>query len=127
MTDKSFRRSRELFAQAQQLMPGGVSSPVRAFRAVGGQPIFMAAGRGSQLVDLDGNTYIDYVMSWGPLIAGHAPPRVVSDWIASLIESGPVGWSILSSTFCAAMSPTSATKACTTICQESLPRPKVMS
>jgi glutamate-1-semialdehyde 2,1-aminomutase len=70
-------RSRELFAQAQRLMPGGVSSPVRAFKAVGGEPVVIACGRGSRLVDVDGNEYIDYVCSWGPLILGHAYPSVV--------------------------------------------------
>ncbi len=70
-------RSRELFAEAQRYMPGGVSSPVRAFRAVGGEPLFIARGRGSKIYDVDGNQYIDYVCSWGPLILGHAHPRVV--------------------------------------------------
>ena len=70
-------RSRELFAQAQQLMPGGVSSPVRAFKAVGGEPVVIARGHGSRLVDVDGNEYVDYLCSWGPLILGHAHPSVV--------------------------------------------------
>ena len=70
-------RSHELFAQAQRLMPGGVSSPVRAFKAVGGEPVVIASGRGSRLVDVDGNEYVDYVCSWGPLILGHAHPSVV--------------------------------------------------
>lgn len=55
-----------LFEQAQQLLPGGVDSPVRAFRAVGGQPLFIARGEGAYLYDVDGNRYIDYVLSWGP-------------------------------------------------------------
>jgi glutamate-1-semialdehyde 2,1-aminomutase len=59
-------------------MPGGVSSPVRAFRAVGGTPVFMERGEGAYLVDVDGNRYVDYVLSWGPLILGHAHPRVVA-------------------------------------------------
>lgn len=59
-------------------MPGGVSSPVRAFRAVGGHPLFMARGEGASLIDADGNRYIDYMMSWGPLILGHAHPEVVA-------------------------------------------------
>jgi glutamate-1-semialdehyde 2,1-aminomutase len=71
-------RSRELFAEAQELLPGGVSSPVRAFRAVGGSPLFVERGEGAYLVDVDGNRYIDYVLSWGPLILGHAHPRVVA-------------------------------------------------
>ncbi|MFQ6033750.1 MAG: glutamate-1-semialdehyde 2,1-aminomutase, partial [Candidatus Bipolaricaulia bacterium] len=71
------KRSRELFAQARGYMPGGVSSPVRAFAAVGGEPLFIARGRGAKVYDVDGNEYIDYVCSWGPLILGHAHPRVV--------------------------------------------------
>ena len=71
-------RSKELFAEAKNHIPGGVDSPVRAFRAVGGQPLFIAAGQGSRLIDVDGNSYIDYVLSWGPLILGHAHPRVVA-------------------------------------------------
>ena len=71
-------KSIQLFNQAQNLLPGGVDSPVRAFRAVGGQPIFFDRGSGPNLFDVDGNRYIDYVLSWGPLILGHAHPRVVS-------------------------------------------------
>ncbi|HEY5574169.1 MAG TPA: glutamate-1-semialdehyde 2,1-aminomutase [Anaerolineales bacterium] len=71
-------RSIELFRQAQDLLPGGVDSPVRAFRAVGGQPLFIERGQGAYLYDVDGNRYIDYVLSWGPLILGHAHPAVVS-------------------------------------------------
>ena len=74
----SRERSQELFARAQELMPGGVSSPVRAFRAVGGAPVFFERGEGAYLVDVDGNRYVDYVLSWGPLILGHAHPRVVA-------------------------------------------------
>jgi glutamate-1-semialdehyde 2,1-aminomutase len=70
-------RSIELFQQAQNLLPGGVDSPVRAFRAVGGQPLFIDRGSGPYLFDVDGNRYIDYVLSWGPLILGHAHPQVV--------------------------------------------------
>ncbi|HLZ27890.1 MAG TPA: glutamate-1-semialdehyde 2,1-aminomutase [Chloroflexota bacterium] len=71
-------RSAELFARAQNLLPGGVDSPVRAFRAVGGTPRFVARGKGSAIWDVDGNRYIDYLASWGPLIAGHAHPGVVA-------------------------------------------------
>jgi glutamate-1-semialdehyde 2,1-aminomutase len=71
-------RSAKLFAEAQQLIPGGVNSPVRAFRSVGGQPRFIKRAKGSRLYDVDGNTYIDYVLSWGPMILGHAAPSVVS-------------------------------------------------
>src|SRR3712207_7635191 len=69
--------SEELFARAQELLPGGVDSPVRAFRAVGGTPRFLVHGEGARVVDADGNVYIDYLGSWGPLIHGHAPPHVV--------------------------------------------------
>jgi glutamate-1-semialdehyde 2,1-aminomutase len=71
-------RSQQLFSRAQQLLPGGVDSPVRAFRAVGGQPLFIARGAGAYLYDVDGNRFIDYVLSWGPLILGHAHPRIVT-------------------------------------------------
>ena len=74
----SAERSGFLFAQAEQLMPGGVSSPVRAFRSVGGTPRFIARGQGARLVDVDGNQYVDLVLSWGPLILGHAHPDVVA-------------------------------------------------
>jgi glutamate-1-semialdehyde 2,1-aminomutase len=70
--------SKRLFEQAQQLLPGGVDSPVRAWRAVGGDPLFIGRGAGARLVDADGNEFIDYVGSWGPLVLGHAHPRVVS-------------------------------------------------
>jgi glutamate-1-semialdehyde 2,1-aminomutase len=70
-------RSQELFAEAQTLLPGGVDSPVRAFRAVGGQPLFIDRAEGAYLIDVDGNRFVDYVLSWGPLILGHAHPRVV--------------------------------------------------
>ncbi len=66
--------STRLFAQAQRVIPGGVNSPVRAFGSVGGTPLFIDRARGSRLWDVDGRSYIDYVMSWGPLIHGHAPP-----------------------------------------------------
>ena len=74
----SRERSDELFREALTLLPGGVSSPVRAFRAVGGTPLFIERGEGAYLVDVDGNRYVDYVLSWGPLILGHAHPRVVA-------------------------------------------------
>jgi len=69
-------RSRALFARAVEAMPGGVNSPVRAFRAVGGSPLFIARGEGAYLYDVDGNRYLDCIGSWGPLLFGHAPPRV---------------------------------------------------
>jgi glutamate-1-semialdehyde 2,1-aminomutase len=73
----NFSNSEKLFAAAQKVIPGGVNSPVRAFRAVGGQPLFIDQAEGPYLWDADGNRYIDYVLSWGPLILGHAHPAVV--------------------------------------------------
>lgn len=70
-------KSITLFQEAKNLLPGGVDSPVRAFRAVGGQPLFIERGEGPYLYDVDGNRYIDYVLSWGPLITGHAHPKVI--------------------------------------------------
>ncbi|HEX8685905.1 MAG TPA: aminotransferase class III-fold pyridoxal phosphate-dependent enzyme, partial [Pyrinomonadaceae bacterium] len=75
-TDRQ-RGSEELFARATALMPGGVNSPVRAFRGVGGTPRFIASARGAQMTDVEGRTYIDYVGSWGPMILGHAAPEVI--------------------------------------------------
>ena len=72
-----FSHSKALFATAQTLMPGGVNSPVRAFRAVGGSPLFISRASGAYLWDADGNRFIDYVGSWGPMILGHAHPAVV--------------------------------------------------
>ncbi|HQQ63666.1 MAG TPA: glutamate-1-semialdehyde 2,1-aminomutase [Pseudomonadales bacterium] len=71
-------RSEQLFAQAARVIPGGVNSPVRAFRAVGGTPVFVERASGAYLWDVDGKRYIDYVLSWGPMIAGHAHPRVLA-------------------------------------------------
>ena len=71
-------QSQALFAAAQKVIPGGVNSPVRAFRSVGGQPLFITRGQGPYLHDADGNRYVDYVLSWGPLILGHAHPQVVA-------------------------------------------------
>jgi glutamate-1-semialdehyde 2,1-aminomutase len=79
--------SAELFARAQRVIPGGVNSPVRAFRAVGGTPRFMVSGRGAYLVDADGKSYVDLVSSWGPMILGHAHPAVVSA-VQAAAESG---------------------------------------
>lgn len=75
---RSFEKSIEGYKEAVDLLPGGVNSPVRAFKSVGMNPIFMESGRGSKITDIDGNNYIDYVLSWGPLILGHADPRVVA-------------------------------------------------
>jgi glutamate-1-semialdehyde 2,1-aminomutase len=81
------KQSQKLFNHAQLLIPGGVNSPVRAFRSVGGTPLFIKRGRGSQIWDADGNVYIDYVGSWGPLIAGHAHPEVVKS-VQQMAERG---------------------------------------
>jgi glutamate-1-semialdehyde 2,1-aminomutase len=72
------KKSYQLFRRASALIPGGVNSPVRAFRAVGGNPVFIERARGSKLYDVDGNVYIDYVLSWGPLILGHAHPKIIN-------------------------------------------------
>src|SRR6185369_5642538 len=69
--------SQELFDRAQRVIPGGVNSPVRAFRAVGGTPRFMVSGHGPYLTDADGREYVDLVCSWGPMVLGHAHPAVV--------------------------------------------------
>ncbi len=83
----NFSRSQKLFEQAKRYLPGGVNSPVRAFGAVGGTPPFIVSGRGSKILDADGNEFIDYVGSWGPLILGHSPPRVV-DALKQAVERG---------------------------------------
>ena len=80
-------KSEELFRKALRLMPGGVNSPVRAFRAVGGEPLFVASGQGSRLTDVDGHSYIDYVLSWGPLIVGHCHPEVM-EALAKVLATG---------------------------------------
>ena len=81
------KRSSDLFEEAQRYLPGGVNSPVRAFRAVGGRPFFVEKGDGSRVYDVDGNVYIDYVCSWGPLILGHAHPQVV-EALQKTVERG---------------------------------------
>ncbi|GAF64103.1 glutamate-1-semialdehyde aminotransferase [Bacillus sp. TS-2] len=74
---RSFEKSTQAFNKAKPLMPGGVNSPVRAFKSVDSNPVFMESGKGSKIYDIDGNEYIDYVLSWGPLILGHADEQVV--------------------------------------------------
>jgi glutamate-1-semialdehyde 2,1-aminomutase len=76
-TTPSTARSSELYQRARKLLPGGVNSPVRAMRAIGRDPIFIASGRGTTITDVDGNEYVDWVSSWGPLILGHAHPDIV--------------------------------------------------
>ena len=83
--------SRRLFAEAERLLPGGVDSPVRAFRAVGGNPRFIERGEGAYLVDVDGNRMVDYVLSWGPLILGHAHPSVVEALRLALVRGTSFG------------------------------------
>jgi glutamate-1-semialdehyde 2,1-aminomutase len=83
--------SEKLFAKANTLFPGGVNSPVRAFKGVGGTPRFIARGRGAHLVDVDGNDYVDYVLSWGPLIAGHCAPEVMREVQEALREGSSFG------------------------------------
>ncbi|MDP3560832.1 MAG: glutamate-1-semialdehyde 2,1-aminomutase [Legionellaceae bacterium] len=79
--------SENLFAQAQTVIPGGVNSPVRAFKGVGGTPIFFKQGKGAYLIDVDDNQYIDYVGSWGPLILGHCHPAVLAA-VSQVLEQG---------------------------------------
>src|SRR6516165_4578902 len=73
-----YSKSEQLFRRAQEIIPGGVNSPVRAFRSVGGNPPFLARGQGSHVFDVDGNEYIDYVGSWGPLLLGHRHPEILA-------------------------------------------------
>ena len=84
-------RSAQLFEEAQQIIPGGVSSPVRAFRSVGGTPRFIDHGNGPYMIDVDGNRYIDYVLSWGPLILGHANPAVVQPILDQTVKGTSFG------------------------------------
>jgi glutamate-1-semialdehyde 2,1-aminomutase len=82
-----WKKSHILFQRACKLIPGGVNSPVRAFKAVGGNPLFIERAAGSKIYDVDGNVYIDYVLSWGPLILGHAHPKVVNS-LKKAVEKG---------------------------------------
>lgn len=85
----NFKKSKEAFSQALKVIPGGVNSPVRAFKAVGQEPVFIKKGYGPYMEDIDGNEYIDYVLSWGPLILGHSDPEVVK----AIYESAQAGTS----------------------------------
>src|SRR5512141_1930168 len=88
MTDpRPSTRSHALMTRARTLFPGGVSSPVRAFAGVGGEPFVVERGEGARIWDVDGNEYIDYVLSWGPLVLGHAAP-VVLDALRDAMERG---------------------------------------
>ena len=82
-------RSAELYRRALEAIPGGVNSPVRAMRSIGRDPIFIAKGEGAEVVDVDGNRFVDYVCSWGPLIHGHAHPHILS----AVIEAAARGTS----------------------------------
>jgi glutamate-1-semialdehyde 2,1-aminomutase len=84
---RSYEKSKQAFKEAVNLMPGGVNSPVRAFKSVNMDPIFMERGKGSKIYDIDGNEYIDYVLSWGPLILGHSNDHVV-EAIKKVAENG---------------------------------------
>ncbi|HWJ78930.1 MAG TPA: glutamate-1-semialdehyde 2,1-aminomutase [Niallia sp.] len=84
---RSYKRSEEAYKEAVELMPGGVNSPVRAFKSVKRNPVFMDSGKGSKIYDIDGNEYIDYVLSWGPLILGHSNDQVV-EAIKRVAEKG---------------------------------------
>ena len=83
----NIQKSEQLFERAKSLIPGGVNSPVRAYKAVGGVPRFIERAKGSKLYDVDGNEYIDYVLSWGPLILGHAHPAVI-EALTKVLEKG---------------------------------------
>jgi glutamate-1-semialdehyde 2,1-aminomutase len=88
---RSSTKSGELFAEAKTLLPGGVDSPVRAFRAVGGEPLFIARGEGAWLEDVDGSRYVDYMLSWGPLILGHAHPAITQALSAAIMRGTSYG------------------------------------
>jgi glutamate-1-semialdehyde 2,1-aminomutase len=88
---KSFTKSHEIYRRALARIPGGVNSPVRAFKSVGMDPLVMKRGRGSHIWDVDGNEYIDYVCSWGPLILGHAHPEIVEATVAALAAGSSFG------------------------------------
>ena len=87
----STRGSQDLFVRARDVIPGGVNSPVRAFKSVGGTPRFIASAQGAHLVDVDGNTYVDYIGSWGPMILGHGHPEVVAAAEAALRRGSSFG------------------------------------
>lgn len=84
-------QSQQLFEKARQLFPGGVNSPVRAFKSVGGTPIFIQKGKGSKVYDVDGNEYIDYCASWGPLICGHAHPKIIEAAYQTMLNGTTFG------------------------------------
>ena len=83
-------QSEQLFAEALKYIPGGVNSPLRAFRAVGGQPFFVNRAAGCKLWDVDGNELIDYVLTWGPAILGHAHPKIIAAVKAAAVTLSPL-------------------------------------
>src|SRR3972149_1092743 len=87
MASKGTKRSSAILKKAIRLIPGGVNSPVRAYKAVGGKPLFIKKAKGSRIFDADGNSYIDYIGSWGPMMLGHAHPRVTSA-LKKAVENG---------------------------------------
>src|ERR1700704_938669 len=89
--EKKQNSSEELFRSAVVIMPGGVNSPVRAFRGVGGTPRFIKSASGATMTDVDGRTYIDYVGSWGPMILGHADAEVISELTDALSRGTSFG------------------------------------
>src|SRR5215217_6991236 len=91
MARSRYPRSERLFAAASRILPGGVNSPVRAFKSVGATPIFITKGRGAHIEDADGHEYIDYVMSWGPLIHGHAPKGLLKALAAAAARGTSFG------------------------------------
>src|SRR5215217_6166837 len=91
MARSRYPRSERLFAAASRILPGGVNSPVRAFKSVGATPIFITKGRGAHIEDADGHEYIDYVMSWGPLIHGHAPKGLLKALAATAARGTSFG------------------------------------
>lgn len=91
-------KSADAFNNAKAVIPGGVNSPVRAFRSVGGSPVFLDSGAGSKVTDIDGNTYIDYVLSWGPLILGHAHPDVIQRTTEAMAKGTSFGAPTLAET-----------------------------
>ncbi|MGC5326578.1 glutamate-1-semialdehyde 2,1-aminomutase [Brevibacillus sp. SYSU BS000544] len=92
---RNYDTSAKYFEEAKQYIPGGVNSPVRAFKSVGGNPLFIQKGEGSKIVDVDGNTYIDYIGSWGPLILGHAHPQILT----AITETAALGTSFGAPTY----------------------------
>jgi len=97
-------KSAELYARALNVLPGGVNSPVRAMRSIGREPIFIERGAGAEITDVDGNTYVDYVCSWGPLIHGHAHPQILE----AVVEAAALGTTFGAATAiprCSASSP----------------------